>query len=134
MLVYKATEKDCIGEDGTEIECIICLEEFEVGDEMSRLECLCKFHKVSYTRCTSYFTLCLLTWLASRNALESGGRRKVRGHVQLINYMISNGALRGQYLAATSEQHLRQTSTWLSIAISISTRIINKASFRIPTT
>jgi hypothetical protein len=43
MLVYKATEKDC----GEEIECVICLEEFEVGEEMGRLECLCKFHRVS---------------------------------------------------------------------------------------
>jgi hypothetical protein len=45
MLVYKATEKDC----GDEVECVICLEEFEVGEEMGRLECLCKFHRVSFT-------------------------------------------------------------------------------------
>jgi len=47
MLVYRATEKDCVGEDGGEQECVICFEEFVVGDEMGRLECLCKFHKVS---------------------------------------------------------------------------------------
>lgn len=46
MLVYRATEKDCVGEDGEEQECVICFEEFKVGVEMGRLECLCKFHKV----------------------------------------------------------------------------------------
>jgi hypothetical protein len=47
MLVYNATEKDCVGDEGVREECIICFEEFEVGDEMGRLECLCKFHRVS---------------------------------------------------------------------------------------
>ena len=48
MVVYHATEKDCVGENGDgEAECLICFEEFTVGDEMGRLECLCKFHKVS---------------------------------------------------------------------------------------
>ena len=47
MVVYHATEKDCVGEDGGEAECVICFEEFSVGDEMGRLECLCKFHKVT---------------------------------------------------------------------------------------
>lgn len=52
MVVYHATEKDCVGEDGKgEAECVICFEEFAVGDEMGRLECLCKFHKV----CIVYF-------------------------------------------------------------------------------
>ncbi|POS87962.1 hypothetical protein EPUL_001057 [Erysiphe pulchra] len=37
---YKATEKDCIDD----AECAICLEEFEIGDEMGRLECFCRFH------------------------------------------------------------------------------------------
>lgn len=47
MVVYHATEKDCVGEDGEGAqECVICFEEFAVGDEMGRLECLCKFHKV----------------------------------------------------------------------------------------
>ena len=49
MVVYLATEKDCVGEGGEgEAECVICFEEFEVGDEMGRLECLCKFHKVGH--------------------------------------------------------------------------------------
>jgi hypothetical protein len=49
MLVYHASEKDCVGEDGEGgQECVICFEEFSVGDEMGRLECLCKFHKVSH--------------------------------------------------------------------------------------
>ena len=47
MLPYKATEKDCVGEDGQASECVICLEDFEPGDEMGRLECFCRFHKVS---------------------------------------------------------------------------------------
>ena len=47
MVVYQATEKDCIGEDGAIQECVICFEDFEPGTEMGRLECLCKFHKVS---------------------------------------------------------------------------------------
>ncbi|KAF2093620.1 FYVE-domain-containing protein [Rhizodiscina lignyota] len=45
MLVYTATEKDCVGEDGEAAECIICFEEFEPGVELGRLECLCKFHR-----------------------------------------------------------------------------------------
>ncbi len=51
MVVYHASEKDCIGEggDGPQ-ECVICFEEFAVGDEMGRLECLCKFHKVREPR------------------------------------------------------------------------------------
>ena len=50
MLTYQATEKDCIGEDGATQECVICFEDFEPGAEMGRLECLCKFHKVSFAR------------------------------------------------------------------------------------
>jgi len=34
MLVYQATEKDCVGEDGAPQECVICFDEFEVGVEM----------------------------------------------------------------------------------------------------
>ncbi|KAG9238805.1 hypothetical protein BJ875DRAFT_4074 [Amylocarpus encephaloides] len=37
---YIATEKDCVDD----AECTICLEEFEVGIEMGRLECFCRFH------------------------------------------------------------------------------------------
>jgi len=51
MLVYRATEKDCVGalDDGTvgPQECVICFEEFSEGEDMGRLECLCKFHRVS---------------------------------------------------------------------------------------
>jgi hypothetical protein len=50
MLVYRATEKDCMGEDEEPQECVICFEEFDEGDEMGRLECLCKFHRVSSIR------------------------------------------------------------------------------------
>lgn len=49
MIVYLASEKDCVGEDGeSPQECVICFEEFAVGDEMGRLECLCKYHKVIF--------------------------------------------------------------------------------------
>lgn len=45
MLSFTATEKDCLSEDNTAQECTICMEEYEVGDKLARLECLCKFHK-----------------------------------------------------------------------------------------
>ena len=49
MLVYHASEKDCVGQDGEDAqECVICFEEFQVGVEMGRLECLCKFHRVRH--------------------------------------------------------------------------------------
>ncbi|CZS91500.1 uncharacterized protein RAG0_02106 [Rhynchosporium agropyri] len=37
---YTATEKDCVDD----AECTICLEEFEVGQQMGRLECFDRFH------------------------------------------------------------------------------------------
>lgn len=46
MFPYVATEKDCVDADGNARECTICLEDFEGGDEMARLECWCFFHKV----------------------------------------------------------------------------------------
>ncbi|KAJ5121050.1 uncharacterized protein N7515_009011 [Penicillium bovifimosum] len=45
MLPFVATEKDCLGQDGQAAECTICMEEYEVGQTLARLECLCKFHK-----------------------------------------------------------------------------------------
>jgi hypothetical protein len=45
MLSFIATEKDCVNEDGSPQECTICMEEYEVGVSLARLECLCKFHK-----------------------------------------------------------------------------------------
>ncbi|OQE29443.1 hypothetical protein PENSTE_c002G08889 [Penicillium steckii] len=45
MLAFVATEKDCLGEGGNIAECTICMEDYEVGQVLSRLECLCKFHK-----------------------------------------------------------------------------------------
>ena len=44
MRQYLATEKDCVDEGGSLQECVICLEEFKEGEEMARLDCLCKFH------------------------------------------------------------------------------------------
>jgi hypothetical protein len=60
MVVWKATEKDTWaassedeGEKGgggevekEKAECVICFEEFEVGEMIARLECLCRYHKV----------------------------------------------------------------------------------------
>jgi hypothetical protein len=40
LIRYKASEKDTIDS----AECTICLEEFEPGMDMGRLECFCKFH------------------------------------------------------------------------------------------
>ena len=47
MFPYRATEKDCVDD----AECTICLEEFEVGVPMARLECFCRFHE-----------RCILAW------------------------------------------------------------------------
>ncbi|KAL1903077.1 hypothetical protein Sste5346_000361 [Sporothrix stenoceras] len=41
MFPYRATEKDCVDS----AECTICLEDFEVGVRMARLECFCRFHE-----------------------------------------------------------------------------------------
>lgn len=46
MFPYLATEKDCVDS----AECTICLEEFEVGVPMARLECLCRFHRDCISR------------------------------------------------------------------------------------
>jgi hypothetical protein len=40
ILPYKASEKDIVDE----AECSICFEEYEVGQDMARLQCLCRFH------------------------------------------------------------------------------------------
>ena len=45
MVCFTATEKDCVSHDGAVPECTICMEEYEVGEQLVRLECLCKFHK-----------------------------------------------------------------------------------------
>lgn len=48
--MWKATERD-------EAECVICFEEFEVGQDVARLECLCRYHKVSLYFCS------LVSWM-----------------------------------------------------------------------
>ncbi|PWW79086.1 hypothetical protein C7212DRAFT_340008 [Tuber magnatum] len=60
MVVWKASEKDTWASGGEadekkfesegdvereKAECVICFEEFEVGDMIARLECLCRYHK-----------------------------------------------------------------------------------------
>lgn len=45
MVRFTATEKDCVAEDGNVQECSICMIEYNVGDQLARLECLCKFHR-----------------------------------------------------------------------------------------
>jgi hypothetical protein len=40
VIPYTASEKDCVDD----AECTICLEEFEVSQQMGRLECFCRFH------------------------------------------------------------------------------------------
>lgn len=45
MIHFQATEKDCVSRDGTPQECTICMDEYQVGGQLTRLECLCKFHK-----------------------------------------------------------------------------------------
>ena len=52
MIAFTATEKDCVGEEGNTPECSICMVEYDPGDELARLECFCKFHKV-----------CIVSWL-----------------------------------------------------------------------
>ncbi|KAH9902322.1 FYVE-domain-containing protein [Xylariomycetidae sp. FL2044] len=60
MFPYTATEKDCVDS----AECTICLEEFEVGVPMARLECLCRFHR-----------LCINAWF-----VDHPGRCPVHQH------------------------------------------------------
>jgi hypothetical protein len=55
MLPFVASEKDCVGEDGNIQECSICMVEYDVGDQLARLECLCKFHKA-----------CILEWFGRK--------------------------------------------------------------------
>ena len=55
MLPFVASEKDCVGEDGNLQECSICMVEYDVGDQLARLECLCKFHKA-----------CIMEWFGRK--------------------------------------------------------------------
>jgi len=87
MLVYRATEKDCLGEDEEPQECVICFEEFDEGDEMGRLECLCKFHRVIPVLFPFNITIANII---DRPASGNGGTRKAWAVVQRINCTISN--------------------------------------------
>jgi hypothetical protein len=47
MVVWNADPMDCRDPaTGDRVECVICFEEFDVGCEIARLECLCRYHKV----------------------------------------------------------------------------------------
>ncbi|KAB8342964.1 hypothetical protein FH972_022559 [Carpinus fangiana] len=63
MLDYKASEKDCVDDRGEQQECVICFEEFEVGDNMGRLECLCKFHRK-----------CIVGWWRAKDVTNANSR------------------------------------------------------------
>ena len=56
MLPFVASEKDCVGEEGNTQECSICMVEYDVGDQLARLECLCKFHKA-----------CIMAWFTRKH-------------------------------------------------------------------
>lgn len=45
MVTYEASENDTKGEEN---ECVICFEEFDIGDIVARLECFCRYHKVRF--------------------------------------------------------------------------------------
>ena len=91
MFVYHASEKDCVGQDGEGMqECVICFEEFAVGDEMGRLVCLCKFHRVSRPTPRVLWdvgcgNMTRETDMGSRHASGNGGSRKVRALALCIN-------------------------------------------------
>ena len=75
MFVYQASEKDCVGQDGEGVqECVICFEDFAVGDEMGRLECLCKFHRVSLP----------IQWFRDSGSLFLYGEMTNEGHQTCI--------------------------------------------------
>ena len=82
MFVYHASEKDCVGQDGEGVqECVICFEEFAVGDEMGRLVCLCKFHKVSLGFLRLGGMSVVMVEMANgelRHAYGNGGLRKAQ--------------------------------------------------------
>ena len=83
MFVYHASEKDCVGQDGEGMqECVICFEEFAVGDEMGRLVCLCKFHRVSPP---SRENTTKETDMGIRHASGNGGSRKEQALALCIN-------------------------------------------------
>ena len=98
MLVYHASEKDCVGEDGEGgQECVICFEEFAVGDEMGRLECLCKFHKVRSSTLPELYKKIKLTVLGVHTAMVgykgfwglSGASRR---HLSLRRFSLCHGS------------------------------------------
>jgi hypothetical protein len=79
MLVFHASEKDCVVEDGEGAqECVICFEEFAVGDEMGRMECLCKFHRVSLRLELLLEPMKGMLTRCCRHVYGNGGIRKVQ--------------------------------------------------------
>ena len=104
MLVYHATEKDWVGEDGEGAkECIICFVEYAIGDEMGRLECLCKFHKVCPAPSLAYLKdEGLMVMLVMHTAMVGYERpwflpRTSGGDVSLIALVRSWESIRGRH-------------------------------------
>ncbi|KOS38673.1 hypothetical protein ACN38_g10504 [Penicillium nordicum] len=69
MLPFVATEKDCLGEDGQAAECTICMEDYEVGQTLARLECLStravSDHDIETMAKTNNYTNCELTLMCN---------------------------------------------------------------------
>lgn len=55
MVEFTSTEKDCFDADGGIAECTICMEDYQVGEVLVRLDCFCKYHKH-----------CLLNWFGHK--------------------------------------------------------------------
>lgn len=73
MVVWRAAEKDCwiVNDEKKQekAECVICFEEFEEGDVIARLECLCRYHKVCF----------FLFFLSTEGGMWADGCRNVLG-------------------------------------------------------
>lgn len=65
MVTFMATEKDCLSGPNEAAECSICMEDYEVGQDLVRLECLCKFHRECIVDWFKRKPECPLHWVSS---------------------------------------------------------------------
>lgn len=65
-------------------ECVICFEEFEEGDIIARLECLCRYHKVCIIEKNLSGKKCALTDSEGRNVSAHGLTDEVMGSVRCM--------------------------------------------------